>query len=305
MGSSKEAKAIVDLYRFMKGQSATTSHDSIKDARYHFELCSTLTAEPTEVNYEEVGCPGTVRPAIWCKPSSADATYVILYLHGGGCFMGSPSSHRKLAAHLAKAVGAYALVPDFRLAPQFRFPSQINDVVATYKWLLECGYTHKNIILAGDSAGGNLAITVPVKLREDGIGLPGGVMAISPWIDMEAKGESLDSNAQNDVFATRGTEIYFSELYLGTASPKLPAANPLYADLTGLPPMHISVGGWEVLLSDAERLAERARKAGVDITYEVGPEMQHVYQLMAGRAPEADRTIENMAQWLKEKVMSK
>lgn len=299
---SADAQSIVDLYKFVKGILARTSQGSFEEIRYMFELNQLLAAEPTEVLYEEVVCPGTVGPAIWCKPVSAHPSQVILYLHGGGCFAGSPKSHRKLAAHLAKAAGAYALVTDFHLAPEFRFPTQLNDVLATFRWLLERGVSHQNIVLAGDSAGGNLAVTATLKLKEEGSELPGGVVAISPWVDLEATGESLDTNAQKDVFANRGTEAYFAQLYLDKAPPNSPFANPFYADLTGFPPIHVSVGEWEVLLSDAERLVQHAKQAGVDVTYELGPEMQHVYQLMAGKAPEANRTIENMARWLKAKV---
>ncbi|OAL36768.1 hypothetical protein AYO20_03823 [Fonsecaea nubica] len=301
---SPEAESIVNLYKFIKGTLAKTSQGSFDEIRYMFELNQILAAEPTDVVYEEVLCPGTVRPAIWCKPTTANPGHVILYLHGGGCFAGSPQSHRKLAAHLAKAAGAQALLTDFHLAPQFRFPTQIEDAVATFKWLLGRGIEARKIVLAGDSAGGNLAITTTLKLKEEGVGLPGGIVAISPWVDLEATGESLDSNAQRDVFANRGTEAYFSQLYLDQASPKLPLANPLYADLNGFPPIHVSVGEWEVLLSDSEKLVQRAKQAGVDVTHEVGPEMQHVYQLMAGKAPEADKTITNTGRWLQAKVFS-
>ena len=297
---SPEAQAIADLYKDLKRYLSKTSENAIEDQRVALDRQHELTAEPTGVTYEEVTCPGTVRPAVWCKPLSAKASRVILYLHGGGCFAGSPFSHRKLAGHLATAAGSYALVTDFHLAPDHRFPTQLNDVVATYRWLLDQGFSSSHIALAGDSAGGNLSITCPLKLREIGLPLPAALVPISPWIDMEALGESLDFNIAHDVFATRGTEAYFSNLYRGGESAKSPLTNPLYADLAGLPPMHISVGGWEVLVSDATRIAERAREAGVDVTLEISPEMQHVYHLMAGRAPEADKTIGDIGKWLRQ-----
>lgn len=295
---SPEAQAIVELYKSIKSFLGKADQSAVEEQRVALDRQHQLTAEPTDVLYEEVQCPGTVRPAIWCKPLSANPSHVIIYIHGGGCFAGSPYSHRKLAGHLAKAAGSYALVTDFRLSPDHCYPAQLDDVTATYKWLLEQGISPGNIALAGDSAGGNLSITVALKLRGLGESMPGMLVPISPWVDMEGLGESLDTNNSHDVFANRGTEEYFSKLYRGNASAKDPLTNPLYADLSAMPPMYISVGGWEVLLSDAERLAKKAKDAGVDVTYEVVPEMQHVFQLMGGRAPEADASINSIGRWL-------
>jgi monoterpene epsilon-lactone hydrolase len=296
---SPEAQAIVDLYSGIKRFLGKADQSAIEEQRVALDSQHQLTAEPIDVLYEEVKCPGTVRPAIWCKPLSANPSHVIIYIHGGGCFAGSPYSHRKLAGHLAKAAGSHALVTDFRLSPEHRYPAQLDDVTATFKWLLKQGILPGNIALVGDSAGGNLATTVTLRLKQMGDPIPGMIAPISPWVDMEGLGESLDSNNSHDVFANRGTEAHFSELYRGPTSAKDPLTNPLYADLSGLPPMFISVGGWEVLLSDAERLAKRAKDAGVDVTYEMVPEMQHVFQLMGGRAPEADASISSIGQWLR------
>lgn len=203
---------------------------------------------------------------------------------------------------MAKAAGCYALVTDYRRVPTHRFPAQLDDIIMTYKWLLQQGIPSRGIAFAGDSAGGNFGSTVTLKLKNAGDPLPGAIVAFSPWIDMEATGESLKYNAKNDVLAAPGTEAYYSQLYRGDAGAKDPLTNPLYADFAGFPPMYVNAGGWESMVSDAERLEERARKAGVDTVLEISPEMQHTYVLMAGRAPEADKTIAEIGSWLKLKL---
>jgi len=143
---------------------------SLDDQRTLLELLHSPASEPTDVTYEEVQCPGTRRPAIWCKPITSSASKsVVLYLHGGGGFAGSPYSHRKLAGHLAKAANSLVLVTDYSLAPENPFPDGLNDAIATYKWLVGAkGYQHQYIGLAGDSAGGNIATALCLKLKEFG-----------------------------------------------------------------------------------------------------------------------------------------
>ncbi|MEV5753772.1 alpha/beta hydrolase [Actinoallomurus sp. NPDC052308] len=256
------------------------------------------SAEPTAVTYEEAEIVG--RPALWCDPLDSATDRVILYLHGGAFVANSKDTHRKVAAHLAKATGCRALVIDYRLAPENPFPAQLDDAVAAYRRLLRDGVEPGHIAVAGDSGGGGLATTTVLKLRDDGDTLPAGIVAISPWYDMEAKGETFDTNAAHDAFTTRRTTLALAAMFLGeNGSATDPLANPLYADATGLPPIYLTCGGYEALRADAERFARLAADAGVDVTLEVSEGMQHIYPLMAGRAPEADRTIANIARWLR------
>ncbi|KIW81106.1 hypothetical protein Z517_04129 [Fonsecaea pedrosoi CBS 271.37] len=302
MPASKESQILVTLYNGIKERMMASPPMSIQDQRALLESLHEPASEPTDVTYEEVRCPGTQRPAIWCKPLDANPSQVILYLHGGAGFAGSPSSHRKLAGHLAKAAKSLALVIDYRLVPENPFPAALDDAVAAYQWLLSKGFDAKNLAVAGDSAGGNFATASVLKLKQLGIPLPAAVVAFSPWVDMETKGESQISNADKDALSPPGVANITVSLYLGDkVSPKEPLANPLYADFTGMPPFHISVGGWELLMSDGVRLAHKIREANVEAHLEVAPEMQHVYHFMAGRAPEADRTISEVGEFLRSK----
>ncbi|OAL44216.1 hypothetical protein IQ07DRAFT_663521 [Pyrenochaeta sp. DS3sAY3a] len=303
---SKESKALHELYTSIKTRLMSNPCMSIDEQRALLECLQDPASEPTEVIYEEVQCPGTIRQAIWCKPLSASKISVILYLHGGGGFAGSPSSHRKLAGHLAKAASSQALVIDYRQAPENPFPNGLEDASTTYEWLINSqGYKPQYIGIAGDSAGGNLATALGLKLMKEGKPLPAAIAAFSPWLDMESTGESMIKNADTEALAPPGMLSVIATMYIGSASPKEPLANPLYGNFIGFPPLHISVGGHEALLNDATRLANNAKMAGVDVTLEVVPEMQHVYHFMAGRAPEATKTISEVGAWLKDKLSSR
>lgn len=254
------------------------------------------SAEPTQVTYEEVMAGD--QPAILCTPSQRSATGAVLYLHGGGFIGSSMHTHRKLGGHLARLLGAPVLVLDYRLAPEAQFPAPLDDAAAALKWLEGQGYARESIALAGDSAGGNLAVSLALRLRDQGEPRPAGIVAFSPWIDLACVGETFESNAAKDAFVQRPVTENMAALYLGDVATTDPAANSLHADLTGLPPLFVAYGDQETLQSDAERLAERARAAGVDVTTELAEGMQHVYILMVGRAPEADATVANAAAWL-------
>ncbi|KAJ9625981.1 hypothetical protein H2204_010280 [Knufia peltigerae] len=262
-----------------------------------------LASEPTNLTYEDVQCPGSVRPAIWCKPLLASSSHVILYFHGGGFSACSPSSHRKMAGHLAKAAGCYTLLPDYRRTPEHPFPAQIEDAIATYQWLLkDQGISNHHIATAGDSAGGNLAVTSVLKMRELGLPLPSAIVGLSPHVDMGEIGKSLDTNAQTDVLVTRSSVRRMTTSYLRDTPRDNPLANPLHADLSGLPPMYLCAGSVEMLRDDAVMLADRAKRADVDVELEISEGMQHVYTFMAGKAPEAINTINDIGRWLKNRL---
>lgn len=253
-----------------------------------------LTTEPPEVDYLAV----EGRQALWIVPHHATADRVLLCLHGGGYVGGSRFSHRKLFAHLARAVGARALVPDYPMAPEHTHPAQLDEVVDTYRWLLDQGVAPEHILFTGDSVGGGMAVTTQLRARSIGLPLPAGAMPFSPAVDFEATGASYDANRERDAFFHRDLVRGLAWLFLGPdGSPRDPFVNPTYGDLTGLGPIYIQVGGDEVLLDDAKLLAAAAEKAGVEVRLDVFPEMQHTFQMAAGRAPEADDAIERMARW--------
>ncbi|MGP3954430.1 alpha/beta hydrolase [Nonomuraea sp. 3N208] len=260
-----------------------------------------LTAEPHDVDYIETVAGGL--PAMWAVPKRSAEDRVLLCIHGGGFVGGSIYSHRKMFGHLAKATGARALIFDYRLAPEHTHPTQVDDATAVYQWLLDQGVSADHIVFAGDSCGGGLAITTQLRARERGLALPAAALPFSPWVDMEAIGESYETNRDRDAFFTVKVVRELAGTFLGEDSdPRDPLAGPLYADLTGLGPIYLQVGEDEVLLDDARRLEEHARKAGVDVRLDVFPGMQHTFQMAAGRAPEADEAIRRMAEWVRPKL---
>ncbi|MGF1595707.1 MAG: alpha/beta hydrolase [Acidimicrobiales bacterium] len=295
--ASTQAEALKTLYRSWVDRMAADPEMGLPEMRDLFEAWHQPTAEPEEVTYAEVDAGGV--PSLWCLPLGCADDRVIVFTHGGGYVVGSRYTHRKLAGHLAKAAGCRALVIDYRLAPEFPHPAPVEDAVAAYRWLLDQGIEAGHIATCGDSAGGGLCTAMVLKARDEGLPLPAAIMPLSPWYDMEGKGDSLDGNAAVDVLVQREILMGMATTFLGEASAADPLANPLYADLDGLPPVFIQVGGDETLLDDSHRFAERARDAGVDVTVEVHPEMQHVFHFLAGRAPEADEAIADLAAWVR------
>lgn len=296
---SAESDSLRALYADWAQIMAEPPGLSIRLLRSLFDEWHQVTAEVPGVTYEE-GSVGGV-PGIWALPDGADRTKPLVFLHGGGFAVGSASSHRKLAGHVAKALGVTAFVLDYRRAPEHPHPAQVEDGVAVVTALTDSGIAPAGITTIGDSAGGNLAIAVPLALRERGAAMPGKVIAMSPWVDMENTGESLVTNAATDPMITPELlQGMIDGVLGGTVDPAAPLANPLYADLTGLPRLYVNAGSAEALLSDAERVVDRAKAAGVDVTFSVADGMQHVFCFMAGRAPESDAEIARIAAWYRD-----
>jgi len=216
---------------------------------------------------------------------------VLLYLHGGGYVIGSCNTHRALAAHIAMESYADLLLPEYRLAPEHPFPAALIDAVTAYRWLLEQGYPPEQIVLAGDSAGGGLAIAALLELRELGLPLPAAVVCISPLTDAAGRGESMTTNLHRDPWLTPESNRFLLTHYLDGQSPRHPLISPIHAKLDGLPPLLIQVGSDEILLSDSLRLADVARASGVEVTLRIWPQMWHVFHLMTPALPEAEEAI--------------
>jgi len=291
---SKESQAVKDLY-------ASWTAARLKGEQHDDEAWGDLTAEPRGVDYIETEAGGV--PAMWLVPKQCAEDRVLLCMHGGGFVGGSLYSHRKLFGHMAKAAGVRALVFDYRLTPEHTHPAQVDDATAAYRWLLEQGIDPNRVAFTGDSSGGGLAITTQLRAREQGLALPAAAMPFSPWFDMELRGESYESNREKDAFFYQEVVQGLVEMFLGQeGDPRDPLANPLYADLSGLPPIYIQIGGDETLLDDGRRFAEEARQAGVEVRVDVFPEQQHTFQMAAGRAPEADDAIRRQAEWVRPRL---
>jgi monoterpene epsilon-lactone hydrolase len=259
------------------------------------EHAEDMTSEPEGVTYEEAYAVD----GLWATPQSWNGESAIMYLYGGGYVISSPHARRKLAGHLANASGARALVPRYHLAPERPFPSAVEDAAADYRWLLEEGYRPERIIIAGDSSAGGLTVATILKLREDATRLPAGGVPISPWVDLACTAETLETRATVDLTVTKASLQRMAGQYLQGANPRTPLASPLYADLSGLPPLLIVVGGDEALLDDSVRLTRAAGIAGVDVTLYIGAGMQHIFPIYCGVIPEADAAVAMIGAWMR------
>jgi len=297
---SPQSEAIRVLYRAMGDELAANPDMTLEQTRDLFEHWGDLTADPGGVDYVEFEAAG-VR-CMWAIPHGCADDRVIVCAHGGGYICNSIYSHRKMYGHLAKAAGVRALLVDYRRAPEHPHPAPMEDAVAVYGWLLDNGYRPEHIATAGDSSGGGLSIAMILAARDHGLPLPAAAMPLSPRVDLEAIGESMVTNVDTDLLASPQVVEDMTNTYLGDAPRTDPWASPLYADLTGLPPMYLQTGGDEMLRDDAVMFAEKARAAGVEVRLEVWEGMQHVHQMMAGRAPEADESIRRMAEWVRPKL---
>ncbi len=256
---------------------------------------------PDDVLVTEVTAGGV--PAHWLAAPGADAGRVLLFLHGGGYEFGSVRSDGELAARLGRASGMRVLFPEYRLAPEHPFPAAIDDVLAAWRWLRTGqGLSARSIAVAGDSAGGGLAVALLVATRDAGQALPAAAVLMSPTVDLTSSGASMTERADQDPVSTPAMLRQFASDYLAGADPKTPLASPLFAALSGLPPLLIQVGTADLLLSDSERLAKAATQAGVDVTLEIGEGLPHVYQLLLG-TPEAAQATERIGKFLRARVL--
>ncbi len=261
-----------------------------------------LSSEPGGVDYLEIDAAGV--PALWAIPHEVgEDGPVLLCFHGGGYVGGSMFTHRKMFAHLAKAIGARALSIDYTLLPNGGvYPVPIVEGVSVYGWLLDQGIAADRIGFVGDSAGGGLAMTVQLRARTEGLPLPAAAMLMSPWNDLAGLGESLEGNEGKDVLFTKDWIAALAAGFLNGQDPRDELHMPMHADLGGFGPIYIQVGDQELLLDDSRLLADRARKAGVDVRLDEFPGQQHSFQMAAGRAPEADDAIDRLAAWVRPRL---
>ncbi len=259
------------------------------------ETVERMSAEPRGVAFS----PAPQVGGLWAGPAEAREGAAILYFHGGGYVLGSPHARRKTAGHLAAAAQALALAPAYRIAPENPFPAAVEDAVSAYEWLLAQGAEPSRTVIAGDSAGGGLALATALCARAKSLPKCAGLALISPWVDLSCSGESYTSRAAADICCTEVALAEMAGWYLGGADPENPLASPLFSDLSGLPPILCVTGADELLLDDTIRLVRRAAIAGVDATAVIVAGMQHVFPVWPGLFPEADEAIALTGDWIR------
>ena len=299
MPSQQMQEKIVAL-RAQRAAAAGQPAPTLQQNRVNFDARGDLYPLPGDAVVTEADAGGV--PAHWITVPGADAGRVLLYLHGGGYQIGSLRSHGELASRLGRAGGMRVLLPEYRLAPEHPFPAAVDDVLAVWRWLRSVqGLKASALAVAGDSAGGGLAVAMMTALRDSGEDLPAAAVLLSPWTDLSCSGASVTERVNEDPIFVPDTLRQLAAGYLAGADPRTPLASPLFARLDGLPPLLIQVGTAELLLSDAEELAKSAAAAGVDVTVQAGEGLPHVYPAMLG-TPEAAEATDQAGAFLRDKA---
>jgi monoterpene epsilon-lactone hydrolase len=289
---------VKDLYERWSAAFAEEPEMPLDRWRAMIEEWPLVTAEPGGVDYVEVKAGGV--PAMCITPKAAAEDRVILSIHGGGFVVGSMYTHRKLFGHLAKAVGARALVVDYRRPPEHLHPAPVEDVASAYEWLLDQGIEPAHVAFSGDSAGGGMVVTAMLLARDRGLPLPAAGTPLSAWFDLTGSGESQRTNADTDKLLNKKFGDQLADILLGQSGDRRdPYVSAVFAELAGLPPLFLQVSDAETLLDDSRSFAERARAAGVDVRLDVFPGEQHTFQMAAGRSPVADDAIRRLAEWVR------
>jgi epsilon-lactone hydrolase len=234
----------------------------------------------------------------WLIPEKASKEQIIIYVHGGGYVSGSCSDHRGFVSKLANNSGITNMVYEYRLAPENPFPAALEDSIKIYQWVLSSGFTPENIIIAGESAGGGLCLSILLALKDQNISLPVAVVAISPWTDLTCSSASYKTKNKVSPAPINSWNI-FSKYYIGDNQATLPLISPLFGDLKGLPPIYINSAFDDELFDDGEKFYLKAKEAGVDITFKVGMGMVHCYPLLAPMFKEATEAMDEIVSFIK------
>ncbi len=257
-----------------------------------------LFKTPRNVRIQPVSVEGV--PAEWLLPKGCDTDRVIIYLHGGSFHAGSLRTHRGIAAHIGVNSDSSVLLLDYSLAPENPFPAAIEDVVSVYRWLLEVkGFEAKKVIISGDSAGGGLTLASLLKFQEENITLPAAAICLSPVTDFAITGESITTKAKEEVMLTENEMKQSFEIYAKGQNVEHPLVSPLYADLSGLPPLLIQTGTAEILLDDSTRFAQKAIKQGVTVDLDLWDNMFHVFQIFGNLIPESKKALKKIGEFAK------
>ncbi|MEQ1770904.1 MAG: alpha/beta hydrolase [Devosia sp.] len=296
MLSSEAAAAIARMLEARAETVVRPGASSLADERANWEAAELAEPLPAGARSFRVDAGGV--PAEWVSMPGSRPGRAFFLLHGGGYNSGSCVTHRRLAAEIARHTQLQVLTPDYRLAPEHPFPAAVDDALMAWRWLLEQGYSAKGIVVGGDSAGGGLALSMLLSLREANLALPRAAVLMSPWTDLTVALPSHETMRARDAMLTQEALIVAADWY---ARGRLndPVVSPVLADLRGLPPLLIHVGGDEVLLDDSRVLAQRARDAGVTVNYKSWLGLWHVFHSAAPNVPESVQALVEIAAFIR------
>ena len=296
--ASPQLQELLEMFAVRASVFADTP-PSLEERRMGANVMGARFQDLDGVSHESVDADGV--PAEWVAARNAGSG-AILYLHGGGYVTGSVISHRGMAANLSRTSGCRVLTVDYRLAPEYKHPAQVEDAHTAYRWLLTNGVDASSLVVAGDSAGGGLTVATLLSARDAGDPMAAAGVCMSPWIDMECTGDSMVSKAGHDPMVSKAGLEEMANHFLGDGDRRDPLAAPLHADLTGLPPLRILVGTAEVLLDDAVRLHHNALGAGVDSWLNIAGDMIHIWPWFAPFLPEGEQAMFDMGKFIRYRI---
>jgi acetyl esterase/lipase len=288
------ARSLENLGPILKGENSDITMTEIRSA---YTAMLAKQPAPDGVCFETCELAGV--PATLITPDSLTTDAVLFYIHGGAYIVGEPAGYHGIGGNYAKLLGAKVYMPDYRLAPEHVFPVPIDDTLSAYKGLLDQGIPAHRIVFAGESAGGAMVVSIMVAARNAGLPLPAGGTAISPWANLEHTGISMTNREGLDPLNTKAGLDMLARAFLGQALPNHPLASPVFADVTGLPPIQVQIGENELMLSDAMRLATHLGDNRVRVDLEVWPGMFHAWHFYATMLPEGRQALESSVRFLK------
>jgi epsilon-lactone hydrolase len=294
MAGSVALEQVRELYRIIAPESEELALDELRE---RYETLLATAPVPDDIDVVAVDANGVA--ALQVRAPGASSTRTLVWLHSGGYLLGSAQGYRAFGYELSRAADATALLVDYRLAPENPYPAANDDALAATEWALNKGNPNSTV-LGGDSAGGALCVATLVSLRDRGGALPAAAVCVSPMLDLAATGESMDTNRDVDPVCSRETVAMLGGTYLGGGDVTNPIASPLYADVSGLPPILLTAGSAETLMDDSVRLAEKVRAAGGEVTLEIAEDMVHIWPLFHSILPEARLSIDRIGAFVRD-----
>lgn len=304
-GIDPAMQALLDTFpfKFTSDDDVEVAREQMRQMKTPPEALPDMRIEERTIDYGDItGIPVRI---YWPPVAQHDNLPVVVFYHGGGWSIGDLDTHDPVARTHALGAEAIVVSVDYRLAPEHPFPAAVEDGLAAYRELLEPGIDARDIVIGGDSAGGGLTLATLLAARDAGLPQPAAAVVFSPWVDLTVSGASAQSKGGIDPIFIEADLRAYAELYIGAGDRAQPLASPLFADLTGLPPLLIQVGANELLLDDAVRLAGRAGADDVEVTLEIGSGLPHVFQHHYGRLDEADDALDRAARFMTARVVSR